>query len=266
MIGEPSGPPIRSPAEMYRFLLRPRWIAFTLVVVAAIVVLVNLGFWQLRRLDERQAFNTAVAARIDEPAVGLDELVPAGAAVGDDELAAAEWRRVDASGQYLPDEEFRVVNRSQGGRAGDNVVTPMLLDDGRVLLVARGFVPLDTEAAPAPTGDVAVEGRLRRSEVRRRGALSDPAEGELGVAQRVDIPRLAAQLPGDPVPMYIELTSSDPAATGDFPEPIARPSLGEGPHLSYAVQWFLFSALVAIGWLLAVRHSRKVPPDPKVRP
>ena len=167
------------------------------------------------------------------------------AAVGDDALAAVEWRPVEASGRYLPDEELRVVNRSQGGRAGDNVVTPLLLDDGRVLLVARGFVPLDTDSPPAPTGDVTIEGRLRRSEVRRTAALSDPDEGDLTVAQRVDIPRLADQLPGDVVPMYVELTDSDPPESGDLLEPIAEPSLDEGPHLSYAVQWFLFSALVA---------------------
>ena len=92
--------------------------------------------------------------------------------------------------------------------------------------------------------------------MRRTAALSDPAEGDLDVAQRVDIPRLAGQLPGDVVPMYVELTGSDPPEPGDLPEPIAEPSLGEGPHLSYAVQWFLFSALVAVGWFLAVRHSR----------
>jgi cytochrome oxidase assembly protein ShyY1 len=245
---------------MYRFLLRPRWIAFTVVVVTAIVVMVNLGFWQLRRLDERRAFNAAVAARIDQPAVDLDELVPPDASVGDDRLAAVEWRPVEASGRYLPDEELRIVNRSQGGRAGDNVVTPLLLDDGRVLLVARGFVPLDTESATAPNGEVIIEGRLRRSEVRRTAALSDPAEGDLDVAQRVDIPRLARQLPGDVVPMYVELTESVPPDSGDLPEPITEPSLGEGPHLSYAVQWFLFSALVAVGWFLAVRHSRRVRP------
>jgi cytochrome oxidase assembly protein ShyY1 len=245
---------------MYRFLLRPRWIAFTVVVVTAIVVMVNLGFWQLRRLDERQAFNDAVAARIDQPAVNLDELVAADAAVGDEELAAVEWRPIEVSGRYLPDEELRVVNRSQGGRAGDNVVTPLLLADGRVLLVARGFVPLDTESAPAPDGEVTIEGRLRRSEVRRTAALSDPAEGDLEIAQRIDIPRLARQLPGDVVPMYVELTDSDPPVSGNLPEPIAEPSLGDGPHLSYAVQWFLFSALVAIGWILAVQRSRRVRP------
>ena len=249
---------------MYRFLLRPRWISFTVVVVTAIVVMVNLGFWQLRRLDERRAFNDAVAARIDRPATDLDELVPSGAEVGDDELAAVEWRPIEASGRYLPDEELRVVNRSQGGRAGDNVVTPLVLDDGRIVLVARGFVPLDAEPDPAPSGDVTIQGRLRRSEVRRTGGLSDPGEGDLDVAQRIDIPRLAAQLPGDVVPMYVELTRSDPSPAGSLPEPIAEPSLGEGPHLSYAVQWFLFAGLAAVGWFLAVRRSRKG--VPRVRP
>jgi cytochrome oxidase assembly protein ShyY1 len=245
---------------MYRFLLRPRWIAFTVVVVTAIVVMINLGFWQLRRLDERRTFNAAVAARIDRPAVDLDELVPPDATVGDDALADVEWRTVEAAGRYLPDEELRVVNRSQGGQAGDNVVTPLLLDDGRVLLVARGFVPLDNEEAAAPTGEVSIEGRLRRTEVRRTGALSDASEGDLTEAQRLDIRRLAAQLPGDVVPMYVELTASDPPAAGAFPVPIAQPALDEGPHLSYAVQWFIFSVLAAIGWFLAVRRSRKVRP------
>jgi cytochrome oxidase assembly protein ShyY1 len=245
---------------MYRFLLRPRWLAFTVIVVTVIIVMINLGFWQLRRLDERRAFNDAVTARIDEPAVPVDELIPPDVEVGDDELAAVEWRPVVASGRYLPDEELRVVNRSQGGRAGDNIVTPLLLDDGRVLLVARGFVPPDSESPTAPVGDVTIEGRLRRSEVRRTGALSDPGEGDLAVAQRVDIPRLANQLPGDVIPMYVELTDSDPSESADLLEPVERPTLDEGPHLSYAVQWFVFSVLVAIGWILAVRHSRRVRP------
>jgi cytochrome oxidase assembly protein ShyY1 len=245
---------------MYRFLLRPRWILFTLAVVVAIVAMINLGFWQLRRLDDRREFNAAVEDRIDRPAVAIDELVPADAEVGDDRLGDIEWRPVEASGRYLGDEEIHIVNRSQGGRAGDNVVTPLRLDDGRILLVARGFVPLAEEAAPAPSGEVTIEGRLRRSQVRRTGALSDPGTGRLTEAQRVDIPRLEPQLPGDAVPMYIELTASQPAESDVFPEPIAEPELGQGPHLSYAVQWFLFSAIAAVGWVLAVTRSRRVRP------
>jgi cytochrome oxidase assembly protein ShyY1 len=244
---------------MYRFLLRPRWIAFTAVMAIVIVVMVNLGFWQLRRLDERRDFNAAVEARFDEPPARLEELVPGGAHVGDGELAGVEWRPVEVEGRYLPDEELRVVNRSQGGRAGDNVVTPLQLDDGRVLLVARGFVPLGEDAAAAPDGEVEVAGRLRRSEQRRTGALSDPTEGELVEIQRIDIPRLADQLPGEVVPMYVELTASKPPEPGPYPEPVVAPTLSEGSHLSYAVQWFLFSALALVGWFLAVRKSRPAP-------
>ena len=117
-------------------------------------------------------------------------------------------RRSRPAGTYLPDEQFVVVNRSQGGAAGDLVVTPLELDDGRILLVERGFVPLATDSAAAPTGEVEVVGRLRPSQERRRGQLSDPAEGDLTEVQRVDIDRLAGQLPGPVVPMYVELVSA----------------------------------------------------------
>jgi surfeit locus 1 family protein len=248
----------------YGFLLRPRWIAFHLLVIAAIVAMINLGFWQLRRLDERRDFNEQVSSRIDLPPEPLDEVV--GATTDPD---AVEWRSVEASGTYLPAEQFVVVNRSQGGRPGDLVATPLELDDGRILLIERGFVPLDTDSAPAPSGEVEIVGRLRPSQERRRGQLSDPAEGELDQVQRMDIDRLAGQLPGPVVPMYVELVSSTPAETGPFPEPIAAPELDEGPHLSYAVQWFIFAVCVAVGWVLALRHSirsrtttRTAPPDP----
>ena len=113
------------------------------------------------------------------------------------------------------------------------------------------------EVAAAPTGTVDVVGRLRPPEVRRRGQLSDPPTGELDEAQRLDIERLAPQLPGPVVPAYIELVSSEPAQAGPFPLLLGEPELSEGPHLSYAGQWFLFAGAVVVGWVLAVRHSVK---------
>ena len=212
--------------------------------------MINLGFWQLRRLDERQAFNERVSSRIDLPPEPLDGVLASGA--DPDEL---EWRSVTASGRYLPDEQFVVVNRSQGGIAGDLVVTPLQLSGGRILLVERGFVPLSADVSAAPSGEVEIVGRLRPSQQRRRGQLSDVATGELDEVQRIDIDRLAPQLPGTPVEMFVELVSSRPAETGPYPQPVTVPELGEGPHLSYAVQWFVFSAAVVVGWVLAVRKS-----------
>lgn len=251
---------------MYRFLVRPKWIAFHLLVVVAIVTMINLGFWQLRRLDERQAFNATIEARYDQPPVPIGELLPD----GDDpaQLEAVEWRPVTATGTYLPDETFAVVNRSQSGRAGRNVAVPLRLEDGSILIVNRGFVPLTADLPDVPAAEVEIVGRLRTTQERGLGQLSDPAEGELTEVQRIDIERLAPQLPGEAVPMYVDLVESSPPEPAPFPEPVAAPELTEGSHLSYAVQWFVFAAAVAVGWVLAVRRSARSQgrPDEADRP
>ena len=81
---------------MYRFLLRPKWIGFHLLVVAGIVAMINLGFWQLRRLDQRREFNATIEARYDAAPVDLDDLV---GGTADEQVA---WRPVAAHGTYLP--------------------------------------------------------------------------------------------------------------------------------------------------------------------
>ena len=55
--------------------------------------------------------------------------------------------------------------------------------------------------------------------------------------------------------MFVELTASRPAEPTPWPAPVTLPELTDGPHLSYAVQWFTFSTAVAVGWVLAVRKS-----------
>jgi cytochrome oxidase assembly protein ShyY1 len=84
--------------------------------------------------------------------------------------------------------------------------------------------------------------------------LTDPATGPLTEAQRIDIDRLAPQIGGDVVGVYVDVLDSDPA---DAPElsRIAEPELTLGPHLSYAVQWFVFSAFAVIAWFFIVRRA-----------
>src|SRR5262245_32816096 len=101
---------------MYRFLLRPKWIAFTLGMVLLIVVMINLGFWQLRRLDQRREFNAAVEARYDTAPQPLDEVLTPGTDPRD-----VQWLPVIANGTYRPEETIHIVNRSQNGFAGDNI-------------------------------------------------------------------------------------------------------------------------------------------------
>lgn len=234
---------------MYRFLVRPKWIAFTLGIVLLIFTMINLGLWQLRRLDQRKEANAAVEQRYDQAPRPLDDVLTPG--VDPDDL---QWLPVTAVGTYRPEGTVHIVNRSQNGFGGDNIVVPLDLGDGRVLLVNRGFLPFGEDTPPAPSGQVEVTGRLRPSQERHFAQLSDPSTGTLTEAQRVDIPRLQQQVDGQLVDMYIDAFASNPADSTAL-EPVIKPDLSEGPHFSYAIQWFIFSVCAGVGWVLAIRHS-----------
>jgi cytochrome oxidase assembly protein ShyY1 len=236
-------------ASKFGFLLRPKWLGFHLLCLAGVAGMILAGFWQLQRLDERREANAEFIERIEQPPVPLASLL-----VDDLDPDTVSNRRVTASGTYLLDQVV-LFNRSQGGRAVDNVLTPLVLDDGRVLIVNRGSIPVEGEAPTPPAVAVTIEGRLRPSEFRQRGGLSDADVEVIEQTRRVDLERLAPQFGGDLVPLYVELVSSEPAVGPTDPLLLDTPVLGEGNHLSYAFQWFIFSACVAAGWVLAVRRS-----------
>ena len=240
------------------FLLSPKWIAFHVLVFGSIAIMIWLAFWQLRRLDERQAFNATVTERIDEPPVPFDELLP----LARTDPEAVEWRQVTVTGEYLSD-QITWFNRSQDGLAGDNVLTA-LIDGDTTVVVNRGFILLDDDVRPPPSGEIDVLGRIRVPPARQLGELTDAADGPLSEVRRIDLERLDAQLPGELAPVYLDLIGSIPNITPDDPVPVPPPTASNGPHLSYAVQWLIFAAAVLLGWVLAVRrsiaaHRRRVP-------
>jgi cytochrome oxidase assembly protein ShyY1 len=242
---------------MYRFLLRPKWLAFHLLIAVLVVTMVNLALWQLRRLDERQAFNAQVAANQDATPKPVEELLPPNTDTAATATGALQWYPVTASGTYLADQAVLVVNISQDGSPGVDSVVPLQLDDGRLLIVNRGFVAEGDTVPDPPEGTVSIVGRLRPSQKRGTGQLSDPAEGTLTEIHRVDLNRLQMQLPAPVVAMYVDLLASEPAEPAGQIAMVAAPKLDNGPHLSYAVQWFIFTIAALVGWVLAVRRSAR---------
>jgi cytochrome oxidase assembly protein ShyY1 len=219
------------------------------ILVAVIVGgCIAAGFWQLRRLDERLATNDRVQARGED----VVELPRAGfaAEVDDDDL---NYRRVRASGSYDGEHELLVRFRSRKGLPGYEVVTPLVMEDG-ILLVNRGWVPLDVgDRWPVPnpdlpSGRVEIEGVLVRAETAAPGVT--PTDGtKPAVVSSVAPRKLASVVGADTRPVYA-LTMLASGSTGEYPEPVDPPSLGEGPHRDYAIQWFLFAAVGIIGWPL----------------
>ena len=232
---------------MYRFLLRPKWIGFHLLCLGAIVGMISLGLWQLRRLDEKQVFNDKVTANTDADVASLGELL-------DSPSADVAYRRVDATGSYLPTPQFEMVNVSQEGLTGRNVVNAFRLDDGSLVLVNRGFVPAGSSLPAPPSGEVQLLGRMKPGQTARAGQPRDDGSQQLTEIRRVDLGALGQQFDEPVAPVYLELLESTPAEP-DSVRSVAFPELGEGPHLSYAIQWFIFSASVAAGWVFALRKS-----------
>ncbi len=237
------------------FLLRPKWIAFHVLVFGSIALMIWLAFWQLDRLAERREFNDLVTEQIDLPPAPLELLL---AQAGDD-LDSIEWRQALVTGTYLPD-QILWFNRSQDGLAGDNVLTALVADGDSTdltVVVNRGFVPLGFESPPPPTAEVQLLTRVRLPQERQRGGLTDANtdDEQLTEVRRIDLNQLGAQLPGDVAPVYLDLIDAIPAPGANDPTPVPPPTLDEGPHLSYAAQWMIFAICVLIGWVLAVRRS-----------
>lgn len=245
-----------------RVLLAPRMVVLHVVVLAVVLVLTQLGRWQLDRhgeASERADARSEVAAA---PAIGVT------AALGDVDLGdeeavqARDWQRVTASGTYRPQDEVLQRGRSFAGRAGYDVLTPLDLPDGSTLVVRRGWVPFDNdlrppvaEAAP-PDGQVEVAGVLRPSVPQPTGGLSqrDPDEGRLEIVFHADLARLGPQLGGEVLPMVLHLQEQDPAQGGDLPQAQPLPPIDNGPHLNYAVQWFSFATIAAGMYALWLRR------------
>ena len=228
----------------------PRWLAshlFALVVVAACI---TAGFWQVNRLGERQEQNAIAASRMNTP-ISLEGAL----ALPVDEL---EFTRVQVAGTFDPQTEILIANRSRDGAAGFWVWTNFTAEVGDIL-VSRGFVNrgtvLGTQGAPsfetaAPTsGPILIEGLLRRgfddarvSSDETQLTRPDPAAAAelLGIAPALD------------ETVYLSLLAQDPPREQDIPFPVPLPDLGEGPHRSYAFQWFTFATIGAVGYAIVL--------------
>ncbi|MEX0985517.1 MAG: SURF1 family protein [Actinomycetota bacterium] len=230
---------------------RIRRTALLILAVLVAAVCVRLGFWQLARLSDRRATNARIEAGILRPVAPVDAVL-AGPAQD------APYRRVTATGTYLLAGELILYGRPLRSAPGDHVLTPLLLDGGDVLLVDRGWVPFEADRT-APVRD----GPPPDEPVRLEGVLLPPEEGAAfpegvpgSTVRAIDIETIAATTGLDLAPVYLLLQAQTPPQAGDLPTPAMLAARDEGPHLSYAIQWFSFAAIAIVGYVLLMRRDR----------
>lgn len=244
----------------WSFARRPLWIVSHIAVLCLIVSMIGLGVWQLNRLSQKKELAAQILARRDQPAVPVQSL----SGVGQKDLDAVRYRTVTATGRFEADEQVFIRNRSLDGQPGSWLVAPIRLSDDTLVLVLRGWVsvqsgpelPTDPSLAP-PEGEVIVRGGLMRSEQAGRfGGTDDPA-GRKNSFKRLTSEGIGEQLDAPVRSGFIQLTDQDPPLSGDDLVLVPLPEPSEGPHFSYAVQWFVFTAIAIIGYPIVLRNQAR---------
>ncbi|GAO12488.1 hypothetical protein TPA0598_11_00490 [Streptomyces lydicamycinicus] len=245
---------------MYRFLLSRQWVILTLVGLVLIPVMIKLGYWQLHRHQHKVAQNQLIARSLAADPVPVTTL----AAPGRELPRRDMWRTVTATGTYDTAHEVVVRQRTAADEQsiGYYVVTPLVLGNGRAVLVNRGWVSAGNDLTKfpdvpaAPRGKVTVTGRMMADETTAASGIKNtkglPARQVMLINSSEQAKRTGRTMLGG----YIEQTAPKPA--GNIPEPVPEPDHDSiGPHMAYAVQWWLFAAAVPVGWLVLVRRERR---------
>ncbi|MDE2230099.1 MAG: SURF1 family protein [Alphaproteobacteria bacterium] len=217
------------------------------------VLLIGLGTWQVQRLHWKEGLIAARQASFQLPP-----------APPPPSLAAAqrlEYHAVRAAGRFLNDREMPVAAIAADGAAGYDIVTPFALDNGKVLLVDRGFVPTalkapDTRRAGEIQGPTTVTGPLRLDLGRPSWFTPDnqPARNEWYF---IDVGAMAVTVAPhvDVLPYYIDADAT--------PNPGGWPKGGQtaidlpNHHLSYAITWYALAAGLVQIYAIFIRRQLK---------
>jgi cytochrome oxidase assembly protein ShyY1 len=212
----------------------------TLIAILLVIGCLWASQWQFHRGQDRSARNSTIEARIDIPAVDL--------ATVKSSVQENEWRAITTTGTFDAKEQILLRNRYFEGKYGYAVLTRFTTESGDSIWVDRGWVAAGASAtvapatSPVPTGIVSITARLRLNSSLPSGsffALPLNRDDDL-------VSELNAQSGLASESYYLDLISGSlPSLTPTAPAEI--PSLSDGPHLAYAVQWILFAGLVVYG-------------------
>ncbi len=228
-----------------------RLVAFAAIAVVLAAVFVRLGIWQLHRLDQRRARNALVSQRLVAAPVDVSALTS--------DTADARFRRVRVSGTPDYEHELVLTLRSESGSPGLDLVTPLRrAGNDTAVLVNRGWV----FSADGTTVD---ETQWQESDTTFVGyaeLVGDRPAGpvmrsDLRLIREVDRAVIARAIPYPVASVYVVATDSA-AGSAHRPRRLKAPPLDEGPHLSYAIQWFSFAAIAIVGAaIVIIRGSRE---------
>lgn len=227
----------------------------TLVTLLLLPILLSLGFWQLRRADEKQALQVLFESQVSAPAVALDQLE-----AGD---PANRYRRVGATGRYDSDHQILLDNQIQDGQPGYHVYTPLRLKGTTAaILVNRGWIPMGESRRQLPaiavtSDEMTVSGRLSQpaNPGLRLGPAANTSQTWPQVVLYMDYQQLSTDLGYSLEPAVILLDAGAPDGYRREWQPTFG---GYGPerHRGYALQWFSLALALLVIYGVVNIHRR----------
>lgn len=207
--------------------------------------------WQFHRGMDRSERNDQISARIEMPAVTVEEAATS--------PHSYEWRTVKVSGTFDRTRQILLRNRYFEGKYGFEVLTAFQSTTGKVFWVDRGWVQAGATATeqpelpPLPDGTVSINGRMRLDRSLPQGKFFAIPTGKGGGLISEANAQASNTDQGIDSPFYLDLLSGSSADLTPEVE-AALPELSDGPHLAYALQWIIFAGLVVYGRFLIRRE------------
>ena len=225
----------------------------TILVIFAVLAMIFLGFWQLDRHSQKSDINERISARLDDEPLGLVDLDKLKINEITEMERDFEYRSIAISGKYIQEDSVLIRNRTYNGVPGFWLLTPFQLSNNQIIVVNRGWLPISAENyIDLNTSAFDLTGILRKAELAKGLQRADSSQGVLESLARPDLARYEDQLGYEIFPLYIQLTGQNPQQSDGFPKILDLPKFSEGQHLSYAVQWFIFASIAAIGYPLVL--------------
>ena len=213
--------------------------------------MIFLGFWQLDRHSQKSDINERISARLDNEPLGLVDIDKLKSYEIIEMERDFEYKSIAVSGKYIQKDSILIRNRTFNGVPGFWLLTPFQLSNSQIIVVNRGWLPISAENyIDSNTSVIDLIGILRKTELATGLQRADASQGVLESLARPDLARYEDQLGYEIFPMYIQLTGQNPQQADGFPKILDLPEFSEGQHLSYAVQWFIFASIAAIGYPL----------------
>ncbi len=222
----------------------------TVAAVVVITIMVQLGNWQLSRAREKEARQERLDMLSHQPAVSL----PADPI----KLEDFQYRKTEARGMYLPKYTVYLDNKIYKGMAGYHIITPLRIDSSSMyVLVNRGWVAADRDRSKlpdiaTPNGPMVVSGVATTATQKTLELSKEVVSGQVWENLDLERYRAATGLQLQPI-MILQQDDMKDGLVREW----ARPDLGIGKNLGYALQWFAMALAVLIIYLvLSVKRDR----------